>query len=540
MTPDRDLARLRATYADLLDAAATPDLVRFVGDLEALHTAPMPPAPAPLALTRPTCVPRASERAHDAQVPRPSPRAARLDHPPRPAAGRWWWTGFAQAVAAVGTAALILGVLVASALLLPGRHGAVTTGPAATAAASPTLLYPGILGGRAGIIVATVSGQEQLLAEGGYYGVVPSPDGRRFLAYGIAGDAGATAVVDLYAADGRLLRRHALGDIRPLIAYWAPDARHIALYGRSGDAAVWEEGDFRTWFLDEGGARELRLGARTSVGTASGTGAWSAQGRLLLVVVEGDSNGDGRIGQGDAEAVWTVDATGVDARQLYAGDGMPLGWSHTGTAVYVVAPTRAIAVDDRTGTQRVVATAAEVGRQLRPMPQANGTMPTLRTFGALPATALVATPAGDRLALWLAPATAVGATDTLAPYLAIVDEQGRVVGQDRATPGTAPQFTAWAPSTGLLAYSYTAAGGGPGGVRVVTVGGTAAAVPTNLAGIDATQPDGTSLRWSPDGRQLAFLRSGRVTVVAGGSPTEAWTSLGTGSGWPGWQPAPAP
>ncbi len=59
--------------------------------------------------------------------------------------------------------------------------------------------------------------------------------------------------VDLYGATGNLLRRYDLGGTLPLIAYWAPDSRHAAIYTRTGGTAASEEGDFGTWLLDERG-----------------------------------------------------------------------------------------------------------------------------------------------------------------------------------------------------------------------------------------------------------------------------------------------
>lgn len=523
MGHDTDLARLRTTYADLLDADAPPDLVRFLGDLEALHTAPTPPAPARIA--RPARLLGVASRTAQPTLPPPSAPARRP------------WAGGVRVTTAFSTAALIVVVVAVAALLLRDCFAPAATDTASAPTGSATVLYPGTLDGRAGIVAAGADGGDpRLLTGGAYSGVAASPDGRRFLAYN-------SESATLYAMEGQVIRRYDLGAATPLIAYWSPDAQRVALYARADDLAAWEDGDFGVWLLDEQGARELRLGARTSVGTMSGTGVWSARGRLLLGVVPGDSNGDGRAGPGDAEELWTVDATGGDARRLYAGEGFALGWSRAGTAVYVVEPGRVLAIDGANGAARTVVTAADVARQLRTEPQANGTPPTLGAFGALSAAALAPAPDGDRLALWLVPATAVGATAAPeAPYLAVLDERGKVVGQHRAATGTTPTFTAWAPDGKRLAYSHTEAGNGSmGGVRVVTVNGAAsAALPPVFTGVDRMRAATSSLRWSPDGRHLAVLRAGRIEVWSGPAPGDKRVLPGSSNGWPSWQPPAAP
>ncbi len=214
----------------------------------------------------------------------------------------------------------------------------------------------------------------------------------------------------------------------------------------------------------------MRLGARTSFGNVAGTAAWSVGGRLLLHVATGDNNGDGRITWADEHELWTADAAGRDARKLYQGQHVGqyvgLGWSGTGTAVYILGDfpripesrddwqtTRLLAIDDRTGAQRTIATTDGLAGQLRRTPRADGTLPTLAFWG--PAS-VATTPAGDRIALWLAASDNFVASPLKdPPYLAIVDEAGRVVGQHRAEEGANPGFIAWAPDGARLAYSHT-------------------------------------------------------------------------------------
>jgi hypothetical protein len=457
---------------------------------------------------------------------------------PGPVRHRWRW--LAQSAAVAGIMVLVLGVFAVAALALRGQFAPAATAPTSVPVASAELLYAGQLAARSGIIAVRADGsQEHLLAAGDYIGVASSPDGHRFLAYGTTRDANPRAIVDLYDATGQLLRRYELGAVLPLIVYWAPDSRHAALYARTGDAIPGQDDDYQTWLLGEQGARELRLGGQTSVGTPAGTGAWSPQGRLLVGVRAVDSNGDGRLGFGDDDAAWTVAADGGDARRLFDGGGVPIGWSGTGSTVYVVQSKRVLAIDDATGQQRTVATAEEVGRQVRPALAADAARLPLSDFGAIQAAALVAAPAGDSLALWLTPATAVGGTATPAPYLAVIDQQGRVIGQDRAVPGATPTFVAWAPDGSRLAYSV-ALDDGTGSVRVLDIGAGTAITPAFLAEPNVARWAGTSLRWSPDGRSLAITRDDRVAVARGAALSEVWSSAGTSIGWSNWRPGANP
>lgn len=117
-----------------------------------------------------------------------------------------------------------------------------------------------------------------------------------------------------------------------------------------------------------------------------------------------------------------------------------------------------------------------------------------------------------------------------------------MVGQHRADAGTTPRFTAWAPDGARLAYSYTEPGGASlGGVRLVVVGDAdRPATPPIFTGVDSARAEGTSPRWSPDGRRLAVLRAGRVAVSTGPDPGDVRVLPGASAGWPGWQPRSTP
>ncbi len=535
MSADRDLARLRATYPDVLDGADDPDLVRFLGTLEGAHAAPVPP-------------PRGPARGAASASPVPAlpwhDPAAWSTAAPRP---HYPVAGWGRRAVGVGAAALLVVALLVGALAL--ARGRLT--PAAPAATR--LLYPGALAGRAGIVAAAPDdGGERLLVAGDYAGVAPSPDGRRFLAYGVAGTA---AVVDLYAGDGRLLRRHALGDATPLIAYWAPDARHVALLARSGAATDAGGGRFRTWLLDDAGAREVTLGAQVVVGTSSGAGAWSRDGRLFLAVTPGDQAG--RLTPGAVPELWTVDATGGDARRLPGDPVFGFGWSADGGTIYAIAgggatdpagaftpgATLLLAVDGRTGARRTLASADDLARRLRLAPPSDGPLPDLpgRWTVAAPAVA----PGGDRIALWLIPA--LGDDRALVdarPYLAVVDGEGRVTAAGYGDPLAAPRFTVWSPDGRRVIYAYTANTAGSvaslGLVAPTPAGEPPAATVALATALGGFTAEETSPRWSPDGRALAFLREGRVVLATGATLADTRALDGAGRGWPAWQMGTAP
>lgn len=537
MTTDREIARLRTAYADLLDAESSPELARFCGELESLYTAPEIPARSPcFDLTGRAVANKQSD--HERARTRPSALPGWVRSPFPPSKSPAWLARLNGAATIVSTAVLVVGAVAVAALLFVKRPDATTTGLGTPSNETPTLLYAGSLAGHTGIIAATIGGRERLLVEGNFFGVSPSPDGQRFLAYGTT-EGTVTALVRLYATDGRLLRTYTLGATQPLIAYWAPNGQTLALFARAGTAAVWEHGNFQTWLLDDTGAKELQLAGQTLVGTAYATGVWSAHSRLLVGVIGADTNGDGQIGSGDAFTVWSVNADGGDPRPRYSGPGMPLGWSYTGTFFYVIESTRVLAIDDRTGGQRIVVTAPDARQPLGATPNTNGKAPNPVTFGLFQASALAAAPIGDRLALWLVPASEAPNTATAPPMLVVVDGQGREVGQDSAPTGATPRFTAWAPNAERLAYSYTTTSNDPAGIRAISIAIDGTVTVTDL-GQTGTPPDLNGLRWSTDSTLMAFLSAGRVTATTADTPVALWTSKGTGTGWPSWQPAGNP
>lgn len=540
---EREGARLRSAYADILDAEDDPDLVRFVGALEAIHAAPVPPR----LLTAPTPTTpdgRAIRRLWP--LPTASPHGDGRAAAERPVEGRRRWRTLVRGANAAVAAALLVAFLIGATLLLRGGARSATSGDAvAQPVALPDLVYPGMFEGRTGLVAARADGSRQwLLDEGNYQYVAWAPDGRRFLANGWADNQGAkpTSTVVLFSTEGRVLRRYALGAVQPLVAHWAPDSRHVALLVRSGTVVDGEDSGVGTWLLDEDGARELKLGARTFVGTTTGMGAWSASGRLAVEVIPRDTNGDGRITRaGDTPELWTVDATGGGAKKLSSGNSLFLGWSANGKDAFMtdVEAGRVLAIEERTGAGRDVTTAEGIRSQLRAQPGPDGQVPVALSFAQYQAFAL--SPAGDRLALWLVADGDGGGRG--APYLAIVDAGGRLLSQGRAPAGAHPQFTTWAPGGTHLAYSYSRFGGdgtpnGPSGIQIVAVEGVGIppARPV-FAGVETDYVD-RGLRWSPDGRRLAFVWVMRQRIVDVTNSTAPLT-LDVSKGWPGWRPTPA-
>lgn len=542
MSTDHERARLQATYADLLEEEADEELLRFIGVLDAAYATPPLPAAVRATLARSgwetTGLASQPDRSRRREwlAPFRAPAAwarERLATPPRSAPGRW--THLHQALNAATTLALVLGIALAAFLLLGNRPPASQ----GSAPANGNWLYPGSLEGRSGIVSVAPDGTARLLIEGGFYGVTPSPDGQRLIAYGDR-DAGiwpAPATAALYTADGRLLRRYTLGGATPLIPYWAPDSRHLAFFARVG-AQVGIEGDFRTWLLDEHGEREIQLGRQTLVGTSSGTGVWSSRGELLLSVIAADSNGDGSITTADRQATWVIGADGSNPRHLRDENAANLGWSRDGRTAYLLDAAAITAVNTASGENTTIVRFAAIADELRSRSARQGATEatTITGFAYFPA---AIAPSGDRFAIWLTPDASDNATTLPPSYLVVLDTQGRIVGLTRGETNTRPRFVAWSPDGARIAYSYATTGSDLGGIRVVSSTSTTLTdTSPPLAMIANQTPDGLSLRWSPDSRQLAFSINGGVEIASGTDLVKRRPLPGLTFGWPNWQPIP--
>src|SRR3954453_8352569 len=113
MKPEADLARLRATYADLLSPEGDAERVSFLGDLEALHTAPRLPAAMRTATSRPR---EREARGWQGQETRPLspltwPRHDNQSLPVQGQAQQGRWSGVAHAANIAATIVLIVGVI---------------------------------------------------------------------------------------------------------------------------------------------------------------------------------------------------------------------------------------------------------------------------------------------------------------------------------------------------------------------------------------------------------------------------------------------
>lgn len=114
--------------------------------------------------------------------------------------------------------------------------------------------------------------------------------------------------------------------------------------------------------------------AEVGLGLHNYAQSWSPDGRLLLTVTE-DGDGNGRLSEGDRRALWTVAATGGEARRLAEASDQPAGWSADGGTLYTLGavqqrgagdrarpvPTALLAIDARTGAQAPLITADALG-----------------------------------------------------------------------------------------------------------------------------------------------------------------------------------
>lgn len=421
-----------------------------------------------------------------------------------------------------------------------------TPAPAPTPTATPVselrgagqLLYAGRYDGRDddhyryGVVAVNADGSDRrLLAEGPYNWVIASPDGGRFAAGGDGGDGASR--VDLYAADGRLIRPFSFADPpwrggaspAPWLT-WSPDGQRaaVATGGRAG------LGNITTWLLGADGAVEVDAGG------VAWPGPWSPGGRLALIV--------GR------RELWTVDATGRDARRLIAGNYEPVGWSADGATLYALgeapdAPGDAarpfpgrmalVAIDAGTGAGRTLATVGDLAAHLQ-VPE-----PT-RGFWIGPA---ALAPTGDRATLWLMSDTSgVSRVEASTPYLVVVAiagaGAGRLVWRDRAPTATVPATVSWSPDGARLAYTYNGLGfgmrvaaveaGDPAPVTIVASDITSFGGPFDFNPLGDDDP-----RWSPDGRWVAFNRRGEIAIAAGTAPARSW-AIGKAGGVPTWRP----
>lgn len=390
------------------------------------------------------------------------------------------------------------------------------------------LLYIGRHDGKSGVVATSADGaRRRLLAEGDYSQAGWSPDGQRFVAIASKGGPGPSRV-DLHAADGRLLRSATFAGYTNAF-FWAPDSRHLALlnYAPSTDSRLYIGA---TWLLSEEGAVEGALGQHAyPIG-------WSPQGRLALVAYQ-NPGGNGPTAA-DTRGIWTVDATGGDARRLTTGDLFPLAWSADGQVLYAAddprpsnigspeasAPPSLLVIDANSGEYRPVTTAEQMAAQIiedgKPAPER-----WLRFA--------LAAPAGDRIARWLAIG---GPTHEERALLVVVDRGGRVLWHDHVAAAD-PAVTAWSPDGSRLAYR---AGDGRNAGNSLRIATLATAETRDLAGnIYGSSSTPPAAQWSPDGHWLAVAHAGRIEIAATDASAQSWV-LAPNAHSPAWRPAPKP
>lgn len=443
-----------------------------------------------------------------------APGSPRTPHP---------WRTVHPAVTLAATVAVLLSVLALVTLLLRGGNTPAALAPATPVAANARVLYAGILIADRGIIAVEADGSRELmLAAGDYNGVAPTSDGSRFLAFGARFTAEPTAAIDLYTAAGTLLRHYEIPGLA-FAATWAPDNRHAIVVSQTGEQSARQ---FHSWVVDEQQVREILPGGQPGFAVATGAHVWSAQGRLVIWRHADTSNLT-------ALDLWTVNGAGDDAQPFYNGPGIFIGWANGNKTGYIIEPQRLLAIDERTGQQRVITTVEAVGRQLRPATPGDELQLPLGQFGLSGAQTLLDTPNGVRFALWLNPARSVGSATPPAPYLAIVDQWGQVLGQYQLEPGTSPVFASWNPNASYLACGLLRTDG----LELVEVLATPAGGPVTLTIALPTRPqmaEYTSPRWSPDGRTLAVDSLAHLLLLSGPNLSTRWQSQGTPYTWPAW------
>lgn len=420
---------------------------------------------------------------------------------------------------------------------------APTATPIGELAGAGELLYIGTVGGKAGIVAVNTDGtRRRLLVEGRYQAVKWAPDGRRFFALTARSDTQTNVI--LFNTDGHLLKRFSLaGNI--INSAWAPDSRHVAVtvyIQPSSDGSL--PAGAATWILTEAGAVEVQAGQYTPANP------WSSRGRLTITA----SSERGWLG------LWTVDATGNDARLVTREPVSPTGWSADGGTLFALGElkpavtrrgissgfTALVAFDLDTGVQRTIITTAGLplpslpdapNAQPTPTPEPGATAqdvePALRRFlqGAV-------SPLGDRIALWVSlPVRPRGNGPTEPWHLVVVTDDGRLVWQAPEVASTFRVTADWAPDGSRLAHTY----GQPsrGGAWRTDLRVTGIDSDEGITTVARTVDGPLEAAWAPDGRWLALAYPGHLDVVSGALPARAWQLDGGGTS-PAWRPRGGP
>lgn len=406
-----------------------------------------------------------------------------------------------------------------------------TTLPVTDPRGAGGLIYAGKFDGRAGVIaVRAGGGGSRLLTEGTYTQLAWSPDGDRIAAVGPLPGEPMTTQVALFTFNGRPLARYSLPGPVDRELLWSPDAQSLLCFAAASAAPLGGAIRFVPWVVSDTGARELRLpGERIS------SLRWLSRNRLAFAVLADGTTANPLAGRVPI-ALWTIEATGENARQVTQGAFRPIGFSPDEGTLYALADpelidlgapnvhteaTSLVAIDLRAGLRRTLARKATL------IASASGDRQYWLAGGSI-------SPNGARIAFSFnsaAPAGVAGTATFASSSLVIV---GTAVG---GAPLILPDsslgtYPTWSPDSTKLASFLVATPTGENELRIIeTVRGETLAYPLDAA-YTATL---ANLAWSNDSRWLAYHGPRGLEIVATSGTQQTFPVAEDGVA-PAWRP----